>query len=221
MFTSTSLTGASANLQERFMSILPRIETHARIYFRDLRCAVRRADCVAEAVAIAWKWFCRLIEKGKDVTKFVSTLASLAARSVRAGRRCYGGVHGNDVMNPVAQRRHGFRVELLPSPRTGLDELYAAPHGQRVQDAYEERLQDNTRTPPPDQAAFRIDFAVWLKTLTPRERRIIRAMAMNERTKELARTFELSPGRISQMRRDFRDDWRRFVGDDENENQTR
>jgi hypothetical protein len=77
----------------------------------------------------------------------------------------------------------------------------------------EERLADNTVTPPPDQAAFRIDFGAWLKTLTPRERRIIRAMAMSERTKDLSRRFELTPGRISQMRRDFRDDWRRFVGD--------
>ena len=48
----------------------------------------------------------------------------------------------------------------------GLDDLYASPHGQEMQDTYEDRLKDNTRTPPADQAAFRIDFAQWLKTLS-------------------------------------------------------
>ena len=79
----------------------------------------------------------------------------------------------------------------------------------------EERLADNTRTPPPEQAAFRIDFPEWLKTLSRRDRKIIRAMAMNERTKDLSRQFEVSAGRISQMRRDFKVGWDRFVGDGE------
>ena len=65
----------------------------------------------------------------------------------------------------------------------------------------------------PDQAAFRIDFADWLETLTPRERRLIRAMAQNEQTKELSRTFEVSPARISQLRRQFQEGWVAFWGE--------
>jgi DNA-directed RNA polymerase sigma subunit (sigma70/sigma32) len=57
---------------------------------------------------------------------------------------------------------------------------------------------------------FRLDFKDWLRSLTPRERRIIRAMARNERTKDLSRQFEVSPGRISQMRREFKEGWERF-----------
>jgi hypothetical protein len=60
---------------------------------------------------------------------------------------------------------------------------------------------------------FRIDFPAWLKTLTGRERRMIRLMARNERTLDLSRQFELSPARISQLRREFRDDWLRFIAD--------
>ena len=82
-----------------------------------------------------------------------------------------------------------------------------------MQDAYEDRLKDNTRTPPPEQAAFRIDFPQWLKTLSARQRRILQAMSLNERTKDLSKRFSISPGRISQMRRDFKDGWQRFVGD--------
>src|SRR5208282_4950435 len=73
----------------------------------------------------------------------------------------------------------------------------------------------DTRTPVPEQAAFRIDFPEWLSTLTARERRIIAEMARNERTKDLSRRFQLSPGRISQLRREFHDAWRQFVGGDD------
>jgi hypothetical protein len=202
------------SLQATFLNVLPRIESQARIYFRAIKCANRKADSIAEVVAIAWKWFCRLMRRGKDATQFVGALARLAARAVWSGRRVCGQVHGNDVMSPVAQRRYNFTVESLPtSTRQCQESLYGSVNGQRLHDAFEERLRDNTVTPPPDQAAFRLDFPAWLKTLTPRERRIIRTMMLNERTKELSRQFEVSPGRISQLRRDFRNDWRRFVGD--------
>jgi len=65
----------------------------------------------------------------------------------------------------------------------------------------------------PEQVAFRLDFASWLQSLTPRERRLIQAMAQNERTKDLARAFEVSPGRISQLRREFEQGWKHFCGD--------
>jgi hypothetical protein len=37
------------------LELLPAIETHARIYFRHLRCPGRKEDAVAEAVALSWK----------------------------------------------------------------------------------------------------------------------------------------------------------------------
>ena len=38
-------------------------------------------------------------------------------------------------------------------------------------------------------------------------------MAMSERTKELSRKYGVSQGRVSQLRRDYQDDWRRFCGE--------
>jgi DNA-directed RNA polymerase sigma subunit (sigma70/sigma32) len=61
---------------------------------------------------------------------------------------------------------------------------------------------------------FRIDFPAWLTTLTPRERQMVREMAGNERTLDLGKRFELSPARISQLRRELHNDWRHFLGDD-------
>jgi hypothetical protein len=211
---AVSATPTSNSLQATFQTLLPRIESHARMVFRHVRCPVAREERVAEVSALAWKCFCRLVERGKDVMQFPMAFAGIVARAVRCGRRLCGTERANDVMSPVAQRRHGFVVTSLPlSTRNSLDDLYSSPHGQEMQDAYEDRLKDNRRTPPPDQAAFRIDFAQWLKTLSVRERRILRAMSMNERTKDLAKQFSVSSARISQMRRDFKDGWGRFVGD--------
>jgi hypothetical protein len=170
---------------------------------------------VQEVLALCWQWFLRLCERGKDATAFASALAGYAARAVRGGRRLCGTERAREVLSPVAQRKGGFRVEHLPaSTHSPHEQLYATPRGQALLDAFEERLRDNTLTPVADQAAFRIDFPAWLQTLTGRERRLVRAMARNERTKDLSKQFELSPGRVSQKRREFRDGWRRFHGED-------
>jgi hypothetical protein len=40
---------------------------------------------------------------------------------------------------------------------------------------------------------------------------VIDALLAGGRTRDVSRRFGLSPGRVSQLRRDFREDWRRFV----------
>jgi hypothetical protein len=203
-----------AELHARFVLLLPRVELHGRIYFRHLRCPHRKADAIQEMRALAWKWFLSLIESGKDPADFVATFVGFLARAVKCGRRLAGMLKAKDVMNPTTQQRHGFKVEPLPFlHRAGHERLYSDPNGQELHDAYEERLKDNTQTPVPDQVQFRIDFPAWLATLTGRERRIIRLMARNERTLDLSKQFGLSPARISQLRREFHDDWLHFTAD--------
>lgn len=206
---------SARRLSQGFLALLPRIRLHAEISFRDIRCPARSDDAIAEAVALAFKWFVRLARRGKDASQFASVLATYAVRAVRSGRRLCKQESAKDVLSPTAQQRHGFRVESLPiSTRVAHEALYGQPQGQHHLDAYEERLRDNAVTPVPDQVAFRIDWPAWLGTLTARERRIIRAMAQNERTADLSRRFEVSPGRISQMRSEFHDGWQRFTGDE-------
>jgi len=216
MTTSTSSfnTPTIDQLHTGFLLLVPRIELHARIAFRDVRCPAKKADKVAECVALGWAWYVRLGARGKDVTQFTTTFVFLVARAVKSGRRVCGQEKARDAMSPVAQQRHNFKVESLPaSTSRPYENLCGAVNGQHHLDAFEERLRDNTQTPVPDQVQFRIDFPAWLETLTARERRIIKAMARNERTKDLSKQFEVSPGRISQMRREFCQGWQRFCGD--------
>jgi hypothetical protein len=203
-----------AELHARFLDVLPRVELHGQIYFRHLRCPHRKAEAIQEMRAMAWQWFIRLAQRGKDPGHFLAAFTSLLARAVNSGRRLAGMAKAKDVMNPATQRRHGFKVETLPtSTRASHEHLYSLPQGQHLHDAYEERLCDNTITPVPDQVQFRIDFPAWLATLTARERRMVREMADNERTLDLGKRFEVSPARISQMRRELHDDWQRFCGE--------
>ena len=45
---------------------------------------------------------------------FVCALAAYAARAVNRGRRVCGHEKAQDVLSPVAQRKHGYAVGKLP-----------------------------------------------------------------------------------------------------------
>ena len=97
-----------ASLHAGFLSILPRVQLHATIFFRHLRCPHSREDAVAETVALAWAWYRRLVEKGQDPTLFVTTLATYADN---LGKRVAGGRANFNVL--------GWEVATL-------DAMYAA-----------------------------------------------------------------------------------------------
>jgi hypothetical protein len=121
---------------------------------------------------------------------------------VHNGRRLTGYEKPRDVLSPRAQRRHGFGVDTLCAAST----LAGNP--------YEEALHDNTRTPPPEQVAFRCDFPVWRRRFSQRERTIIDDLMVGTRALVVARKHGVTPVRISQLRRRFYADWSRFCGDD-------
>jgi hypothetical protein len=193
--------GHLAALHARFLSILPRIETHASIVFRHVRCPHRQADCIQETVSLAWKWFVRLASRGKDACQFPSTLATYAARAVKSGRRVCGQEKAKDVLSPLAQQRHSFVVSTLPQ------------HSTLSTNPFSEALADNTKSPPDEQAAFRMDFPAWLVTLGDRNRRIAEDLALGHRTKELATMHRITEGRVSQLRREFYLTWLLFHGE--------
>ena len=116
-------------------------------------------------------------------------------------------------MSNVAQRKHGFSVTYYPDSNANpIHEVFSDPHAPNT--GLEERLANNTQTPVPDQAAFRIDFPEWLRTLSSRERTMVQAMMREEGTNDLSRTFGVSAGRISQIRSSLRTEWTRFCGEE-------
>jgi hypothetical protein len=185
-------------IQCGFLALLSRIRRHAEISFQSLRCPAERADCVQDAIALAWAWYRCLAQRGKDAADFAAALASFAVRAVQAGRRVLGSESSQDVLSVTAKLRHGIKVFRLPES------------GSLAINGWQEAVTDNLRTPPDEQAAFRLDFPAWLATRSDRDRRLIADLAAGERTGDVARKYGLSAGRISQLRRAFCEDWARF-----------
>jgi hypothetical protein len=179
-------------------SVLPKVVSHGRVYFRHLRSAELKEEYIAEMVALCWKWHLRLAERGKDAAQFPTAIATFAARAVRSGRRLAGMDRARDVLSPQARQRHGFAVAKLPD----CSALDGSP--------LEEALHDNTRTPPDEQCAFRVDFPAWRASRTERDRLILDDLMVGERTLDVAARHGLSPGRVSQLRRELHDDWELF-----------
>jgi hypothetical protein len=201
------------SLKSRFLAIVPRIEAHARIHFRDIWCRQTRQDYVAETLALAWRWFTRLAQRGQDAARFAGVLARYAARAVRSGRRLAGSDRANDLLSPRARRRHNFRLERLrQTPRMSIERLYH-PRGQRELEALEEALHDNTRTPPDEAAAFRLDFPQYLARLSDRDRGLALFLAEGHSAKLAARAYGLSPGRVTQIRQELCRRWHELHGE--------
>jgi hypothetical protein len=189
---------SSAALKKQFLSLMPTIERQGRIFFRHLKCVHERQDAMAEMMALTWKSFLQLVRRGKDPSRFPSTLASFVARAVYNGRRLCGQEKSKDVLSPLCQRKHDFGVCPFPG--------FSSLHGN----IFDEALHDNTQTPVLDQVAFRFDFPAWLQTRTDRERRIMLDLMRGERTLDVSKKYGTSPARISQLRRDFQQDWNQF-----------
>ena len=180
--------------QEDFLRILPRVEQHARCCFRHLR-AEAKEEAVAQATALAFAAFRRLQEQGKDPFAFPTQLAAIAAKQVQAGRNLGSRQSSTDILSPSTQRRWGFRVQSL-APRRAADP-----------ESWQEAVVDNTQTPPADAAGFRIDFAAWLDTLTPRNRQLVDLLTLSHTPTQAARQLKISRGRISQLRKAFARQW--------------
>jgi hypothetical protein len=191
---------ASAALHAGFLLILPRIELHACIFFRQIKCPAAKEDAIAETVALAWKWYVRLSARGKPVSEFVATFAAYAAFGVKSGRRVCGQEKPKDALSAIARQRHGFTISPLPDG------------GGADGSALEEALHDNTQTPVDEQVMFRLDFPAWRRTRTDRDRRVIDDLMVGERTADVASKYGLSPARVSQLRRDLHADWQQFCG---------
>ena len=194
----STLPSQLATLHAHFLALLPRIETHGRIYFRHVKCQCKKDEAIAEMRALAWKWFLRLAQRGKDPADFLVTFTRFLARAVNSGKRLCGQEKAKDVLSNQAQQKHGFVVETFSQN--------SSPTGN----VWDEALQDNTQSEVLDQVIFRIDFPKWRSTFTERDQRLIDQLMVGEQTDQVARKFGLTPGRVSQLRREYKADWQRF-----------
>jgi hypothetical protein len=197
-----------SSVQDAFTAALPGM---SRVIAFQLRACPppERQDTLAVATAAAWQSWVSLVRRGRDPVEVGP--AAIAVRAVlyaRSGRRFGSGRRGRglvDVMNRHVQSRHGFRV-------VGLEDL-AAEAGLAGDDWHAWIAMDNTATPA-DQAAFHLDFSVWLSAMPVRRRKMAELLASGATTNEVAREVGVTAGAVSQTRARLEASWREFQNGD-------
>ena len=144
--------------------------------------------------------YVRLYERGKTEVAFASVLARYAIAQIRDGRRVGKRLNILDVSSEYAQARKQIVLERLD-------------HYDRNEEGWVEAVVEDHHTPVADQVAFRLDFPHWLSTFTRRDRKIAELLAAGHNTGDVARRFHLSPGRISQKRREYAESGGSFTKD--------
>lgn len=199
VFLSTVSTAPTlAAWQQSFLShVLPVVEEVSRFRFRKLP-RVEQEEATAEAVACALFSFLRLIKRGRSPQNFASKLARFAVLRVLTGRLSSSPDRRRDLFSRFGRQQRGIALHSLNS------DDFETGSGWRA------LLVEDRRSTPADVAITRIDFSAWLNSLTSRHRQIAEALAVGDRTEEVAAKFNLSRGRISQLRREFEMTWRAF-----------
>ena len=183
----------TADWHAAFLTMLPSIQRHAELAFRRLP-VHDREEAVQAVTAHCALAYARLVELGKPQRGYATPLARFAVRHYRAGRHVGSRANCRDVASAACQRHNGFTVES---------------HGD-----WKMTLIEDRHTTPADLAALRVDFGDWLETLSPRDRRVAHVLATGEHTSAVARLFQLTAGRVSQLRRELWDSWRRFTDEE-------
>ena len=83
----------------------------------------------------------------------------------------------------------------------------------RNEEAWLEVFIEDKHSGPAAVATMKMDFTEWLKSLPYRVRRIAKLLATGEKTTIVAEKFNLSAGRISQLRRELAQSWKKFQGE--------
>jgi hypothetical protein len=184
--------------RDRFARLLPELQQQVAFRFRYMTPELRE-ERTAAAVALAFEMFVRLIRRNKTEQAFPTPLAEYACRQAMSGRQCGTPLNIHDITSHHCQRNKGIRGQSIH-------------HRDRDTGCWQELVVEDRQASPADVAATRIDFRAWLATLSNRQRQIAEALACGESTQEVARQFQLTGGRISQLRCELRDTWNEFQG---------
>ena len=175
-----------------FLAMLPAIRRQLKIAFRNLD-PEARAEAVQEGVCNAMLAYLRLHERGEVEKAYPTPLAQYAARQIRDGRKVGGKLNVKDVSSSYSQRLKYVILERLDR--------------WDKEEGWMEVVVEDRNATPADVARLRLDFTAWLKTLPRRDRKVALDLARGNRTSDVARKYELSDGRISQLRKELHLSW--------------
>jgi len=199
-----SLSGGDSP-RERFLAMLPQIKKVLSYAFRELRKEARR-EAIQDCLASVWKAYSRLVAQGRESIAYPTPLATYAVKHYFAGRKFSGRERSPGSAHGGKGRTGCFNWgDDVLSPSSGAEVVRGGNWKALT-------LVDRHATPA-DLAITRLDFAAWLRRLPRMLRKIAKRLALGERTMDAAKLFQLSSGRISQIRRELELSWEAFQGE--------
>ena len=188
-------------INAKFLDLLPLITKTARIAFAKYD-TDRREEAVQNVHALAFHNLKQLAEKGRLEEAKATPLAWFAIGRHRAGRIFGVSSSSTDAMGEAC--RH-----------LGRSNVRHYGHCPNISDTFEsEATVMDARYPVSKAVQFKIDFFEdWYQQQSPRDKEIIRDLAMGEMPSHVAKKFGLSPARITQFRRKYAASWYTFISD--------
>lgn len=166
------------SLHESFVSQLPELEAMAFAAFSD-RDPEAREEAVQNTLALAWRAFVRLEEKGElSDHGILKSIVWYSIKQTKDGRSICGCPRARDAMDQRGRRVEFQHVEL--------------------------RDFEGNHTSIPDRVSFRVDIPRFFSTLSERQRSIATALMHGESTSAVARQQNVTPAAISQHRQTFK-----------------
>jgi hypothetical protein len=184
-----------------FLAMLPKIIRYAKLAFRNLGPEARQ-EAVQNVVTNSCAAVEALARRGKLDLAYPTVLARFGIKQTRDHRVTGNRLNIKDAMSPYCKAKKGIVVERLDH------------RDEEDEQAWAEAIVEDRTAGPADIARTKIDFSDFLASLKRRDRRIAEYLSLGHRTQDAAKKFKVSEGRVSQLRREFAESWRRFVGDD-------
>ena len=185
----------------KLLAMLPTIIRYAKRAFRSYDPEARQ-EALQNVVANTTAAVAGLAKRGKLDLAYPTVLAKFGIRQTLDNRKTGSSLNIKDVLSKYCQEHKGVMVERL-------DKF------NEEEDCWKEAVVQDTRSlPVPEVVAFRVDFKDWLKSLTPRDRKVAQYLSLGHRTSDAAHKFKVTPSRIAHLRRELAASWRRFVGDE-------
>jgi hypothetical protein len=177
-----------AAVRESFTEQLPTMERMARRHFLHLNPEARQ-EAVTNTLALAWMFLYRLFRQGRaHEPEILRSCVWYAVRQTKVGRTPQGCPKAKDALAPRW-------VGPTRLPNVDPDQFISR------------------NTPIPAAVSFRVDVPEFMATLKVRQRQMAVDLASGMTTSEAAKKYNLSAGRISQFRKEFKAKFDEFFGE--------
>jgi len=185
----------------KFLELMPFITRLAKRAFAGYN-SDRQADAIQNVLVWAFENLKRLASKGRLHDVYAGSLARFAIGRHREGRSLGVTTSSGDVMSQYCQSLGRSNVKNY-----GLAE--------NITDSFSsEATALDARYPVARTVQFKMDFIEgWLQEQTPKNREIIRLLAMGDIPSEVARKIGMSPATICQYQKRFRASWLAYISD--------